>query len=175
MPKLTKVALDDLRAHPRNYKAHPPEQIKHLAAAIEQHGVYRNIVVARDNTILAGHGVVQAARSLGLKTIDVCRLDLDPASPEALKVVIGDNEISRLGEVDDQLLSELLKEVEGIGLVGSGFDEALASALEMTASAPAYDEELGSKEAPESFKTFDESLPVEHHCPKCGYAWSGGK
>ena len=26
---------------------------------------------------------------------------------------------------------------------------------------------------PESFKEYDETIPTEHECPKCGYTWSG--
>lgn len=27
--------------------------------------------------------------------------------------------------------------------------------------------------SPETFPTFDTNLPIQHKCPKCGYAWSG--
>ena len=43
--------LADLKPHPKNYRSHPPAQLEHIKSSLEQHGVYRNVVVARDNTI----------------------------------------------------------------------------------------------------------------------------
>src|SRR4029450_12354387 len=88
---LETVPLADLRPHPRNYRSHPPEQIAHLAESIRANGVYRNVVAARDLTLLAGRGVFEAAAPLGLETIPVRVLPLDPLSPPALKILAGDN------------------------------------------------------------------------------------
>ena len=64
MPELTypveSVAIETLKAHPKNYKKHPIKQLEHLMKSIEEHGFYRNVIIAKDSTILAGHGVVQA-------------------------------------------------------------------------------------------------------------------
>jgi hypothetical protein len=128
------VAVRTLVPHPRNYKAHPDDQIAHLMESIKEHGLYRNIVVARDSTILAGHGVVQAARTLGLETVPVVRLDVDAESPQALKLLAGDNEVQHLGEVDDRALSELLKEINETaveGLLGTGYDAMMLATLAM--------------------------------------------
>ncbi len=128
------MAVRDLVPHPRNYKQHPDDQIAHLMASIREHGLYRNIVVARDGTILAGHGVVQAVRTMGLETVPVVRLDMDAESPQALKVLAGDNEVQHLGEVDDRALSELLKEINETaaeGLLGTGYDAMMLANLAM--------------------------------------------
>lgn len=128
------VDICTLKIHPRNYKTHPPDQIIHLAESIREHGLYRNVVVARDNTILAGHGVVQAAHHLGLGRVPVVRLDLDADEPRALKLLAGDNEVAHLGEVDDRALSELLKEIKETdidGLLGTGYDEMMLANLVM--------------------------------------------
>jgi hypothetical protein len=120
------VALDELKAHARNYRAHPDEQVQHLKQSIAEHGFYRNVVVARDGTILAGHGVVDAARSLGLVELPIVRLDLAPDDPKALKVLVADNELARFAGVDDRQLSELLREVNEFdvaGLLGTGYDD----------------------------------------------------
>jgi len=88
--------LDSLLPHPKNYRLHPDDQLEHIAASIRQHGLYRNVVVARGGVILAGHGVVQAAGRLGLAELPVVDVDLDPDDPRALKILTGDNEIERL-------------------------------------------------------------------------------
>jgi len=46
----------------------------------------------------------------------------------------------------------------------TGFDAAGLEEL-MTAAPP----------GPDSFPEVDENIETEHQCPKCGYAWSGGR
>lgn len=124
--------IADLQKHPRNYKRHPPDQLEHIRASINENGFYKNIVVARDNTILAGHGVVLASEEMGREFVPGYELDLDPFEPAALKILAGDNEIQRLSEVDDRALTEMLKELKdapGAGLMGTGFDENMLAAL----------------------------------------------
>lgn len=131
------LPLSDLRPHPRNYQQHPEDQLQHLEASIRQFGFFRNVVIARDGTILAGHGAVEAARRAGLETVPVHRLDLDPDSPEALKVLAVDNEVGRFAERDDRALTDLLRELTEAdplsGLLGTGYDEMnLANLLAVT-------------------------------------------
>lgn len=125
-----------LTPHPRNYRKHPQSQLRHIIDSIETHGFYRNVVVAKDLTILAGHGVTEAALQMGLTKIPVIKMDIDPEDPRAIKLLTGDNEISNLSEVNDRLLTELLKEVMGeqdLGLTGTGFDaDQLASLVMVT-------------------------------------------
>lgn len=131
---LEDVSISELRPHPRNYRAHPEDQLVHLEASIQKHGMYRNVVIAREGTILAGHGVVEAARRLGMETIPAKRLDLDPDETRALEVMTGDNEVDHLGEVDDRQLTELLKEIKDNdldGLLGTGYDEQMLANLAM--------------------------------------------
>lgn len=126
------VRLDGLNPHPRNYKHHPESQLVHIQESLRAHGFYRNIVVAQDGTILAGHGVVEAARKMGLETVPVRRLPLDPDSPAALKVLALDNEVGKFAETDDRALTELLKQInaeDATGLLGTGFDEKMLAGL----------------------------------------------
>lgn len=126
------VKVGDLKPHPRNYRKHPKDQLDHLVQSIKENGFYRNVVVARDNTILAGHGVVEAATLMKRKTVPVIRLDLGPNDPKALKVLTGDNELPKRAEVDDRELTQLLKEIKDAdSLLGTGFDEKMLTALLM--------------------------------------------
>ena len=63
-PRIELVSIDQLKPHPRNYKTHTPEQIEHLIQSITEHGILRPVIVARDGTILAGHGIVEAVREI---------------------------------------------------------------------------------------------------------------
>jgi len=123
-----------LKYHPRNYQQHPELQLRHIIKSIETHGFYRNVVTAKDNTILAGHGVIEAALRMGITQVPVIKMDIDPDDPRALKLLTGDNEIGNLAVVNDRMLTELLKEVmgtENLDLTGTGFDADQLSNLLM--------------------------------------------
>lgn len=131
------VSISDLRGHPRNYQAHPEDQLAHLRKSIEEHGFFRNIVIARDGTILAGHGVVEAATSMGRDRVPVVRMPLDPFEPRAIKLLMADNEISHLAQRDEAALASLLVEIrdqadeeDGDGaLLGTGFTSSMLDDL----------------------------------------------
>lgn len=165
------LPLADLHPHPRNDGQHPPDELAHLKASLAEHGVYRNVVVAQDGTILAGHGVVQAARELGHTHIAGKRLPYGPDEPQALKVLVGDNHIARLRIQDDAMLATLLLDLyqdDPLALLGTGFDEAAFQAL-VTAQ-----QDGPGVQAPETFPAYGEDIATEHTCPRCGYEWSGG-
>lgn len=125
-----RAAIADLKAHTRNYRGHPEDQVEHLVESIREHGFYRNVVVANDGTILAGHGVIQAAEKLGMAEVPVIRLPYGPDDPKALKILAGDNELARLADIDDRLLSEILREIrEDDALLGTGYDDAMLASL----------------------------------------------
>jgi len=124
--KVELVPIASLKPHSRNYRSHPDDQLEHLVESLRRFGVYCNVVVAKDGTILAGHGVVEAAKKAKMKEIPVIRLSVAPESSAAIKVLVGDNEIEHLAEQNDRLLSELLKELKTSDkLLGTGFDEKM--------------------------------------------------
>ena len=137
MPKSLKMktesaSIASLMPHPRNYRKHPDDQIEHIKQSLLENNCYRAIVVSSDDYILAGHGVVMAAKELGYTEIPVVRLDVPHADARALKVLSGDNEIGRLGEVNDRMLTDMLKDIsEHDTLVGTGFDEMMLANLAM--------------------------------------------
>jgi hypothetical protein len=129
--QLEEVAISQLHPHPRNYRGHPDDEIAHLMESIKSNGLYRNIVIAKDGTILAGHGVVKAAHRLGIESIPVYRTEYDADDPRALKLLVSDNEISHLVDSDDRMLTEILKELKetDIDLFGTGYDDMMLANL----------------------------------------------
>lgn len=120
-PRFETVPLTSLRPHPRNYRRHTEYQLVELRASIEQHGAYRNVVIAEDGTILAGHGVVEALESMGAAEVNVARMPYAPDDPAAIKLLVGDNELGALAESDQGQLSELLGQLNELGeLLGTG-------------------------------------------------------
>jgi ParB-like chromosome segregation protein Spo0J len=124
--KIEIIPIAELKPHPRNYRIHTEEQLTHLVASVKLHGFYRNIIIARDNTILAGHGIVLAATKLGELYAPVFRVPLDPDSNEALRILIGDNEAGHLAEINDRYLTDMLQELKlSDMLVGTDYDEMM--------------------------------------------------
>lgn len=165
------IEIARLKPHPRNYNHHPPDQIEHLAASIRQFGFFRNIVIARDDTILAGHGAIEAARTIGRTRAPFKRLDLDPYDALALKAVAIDNELQRFAAPDDRALSELLRDIreQAIdGLVGTGYtDQILANLLMVTRPAheiASMDEAGQWLGMPEFTTDNDPGIKVVVHC-----------
>jgi hypothetical protein len=142
---LETVPIETLTPNIANYRKHPPEQIAHLRASLREYGWARNVVVSRDNVILAGHGIVEAARKEGHTTVPVFRLGLKGSDPRAEKFLVLENTVSRLAEDDDTQLAALLADVQRTeGLEGTGYADADLDALiaEMAGS-----EEFGGTDA----------------------------
>lgn len=132
VPKAETAPIGTLKPHPKNYRTHPEDQLEHLVASLKEHGFYRHVVAARDGTILAGHGIVEAAKKLGMKHVPIIKVDIDADSPQALKILAGDNELTRFAMNDDRQLTELLRDIAlRDSLLGTGYDEEDLAALVM--------------------------------------------
>jgi len=141
------VPPSQLSPHPDNYRGHPEAQITQIRQSLRDFGIYKNIVVARDYTILAGHGVVRAAELEGYAEVPVYRLDVAPDAALAHKLIAADNELPRLSDDDDKALAALLKSVmdaDDLGLPGTGFeDEDYAALLDNVGEPPDLDGDDG--------------------------------
>jgi ParB-like chromosome segregation protein Spo0J len=168
---LENILVSELKPHPRNYREHPEDQINHLVESIRANGLYRNVVIARDNVVLAGHGILKAVKILGFETIPVYRIDIESDSVQALKIITGDNEIGHLAEIDDRLFTELLKEINDLdvtGLLGTGYDEMMLANLITTVNQTDIESE------PPEFQEYTEDIEKEvefNVCPECGHKW----
>lgn len=125
-PEIAELSIAKLKPHQLSYKVHPADQIDELVESIKKNGIYRNLIIAKDNTILDGHAIVTAATKLGYERVPTVRLDIMPNSPEALKILIGSSELNKFAETNDRKLSDILKGIKDSspeGLKGTGFDD----------------------------------------------------
>jgi len=128
-------AVDELQPHPRNYRDHPEDQLRELTESIRTHGFYRNVVVSSDGYILAGHGVVQAARELGMAKVPVVEIPVEHSHPAALQVLTGDNALPGMSKDDADRLRDVLLELSSEGMLGgTGYTQRQVDALAAVAN-----------------------------------------
>lgn len=112
--------IQGLRPHPLNYRRHDEGQVGVLAHSLTEHGLQRPVVITPDDMILAGHGLVMAARRLGWDEI-ACHV-YEGDKPDAFLVM--DNHSADLATDDTVALLAILNELNGHGHLGAAGYEA---------------------------------------------------
>ncbi|EPI52114.1 site-specific DNA-methyltransferase [Gardnerella pickettii] len=122
--------VSELIPYVRNARTHSEAQVAQIAASIREFGFLSPILVAEDNTILAGHGRIAAALKLGLKKVP-CVKENHLTETQKRAYIIADNKLSLNAGWDNELLAVELSELEGadFNLDLLGFDEAELSSI----------------------------------------------
>ena len=100
------IKISSVKPHPENPNRHPKEQIIELQKSLEQFKQVKNIVTWQ-GFIIAGHGLVEAAKQKGYKEIEAVDVSEWPEE-KAKSFMIADNSLSTMGIIDDDALSCLL-------------------------------------------------------------------
>lgn len=122
--------VSELIPYVRNARTHSEAQVSQIAASIREFGFLSPILVAEDNTILAGHGRLAAALKLGLKKVP-CVKENHLTETQKRAYIIADNKLSLNAGWDSELLAVELSELQGadFNLDLLGFDEAELSSI----------------------------------------------
>lgn len=156
--------VSELIPYVRNARTHSEAQVSQIAASIREFGFLSPILVAEDNTILAGHGRLAAALKLGLKKVP-CVKENHLTETQKRAYIIADNKLSLNAGWDSELLAVELSELEGadFNLDLLGFDEAELSSI-FDADKDVSDDD------------FDVEKELEEPCfSKTGDIWTLGK
>lgn len=156
--------VSELIPYVRNARTHSEAQVAQIAASIREFGFLSPILVAEDNTILAGHGRLAAALKLGLKKVP-CVKENHLTETQKRAYIIADNKLSLNAGWDSELLAVELSELEGadFNLDLLGFDEAELSSI-FDADKDVSDDD------------FDVEKELEEPCfSKTGDVWTLGK
>jgi len=73
--KITELEIEKLIPYERNNRIHSDDQIANIATSIEKFGFNQPIIIDETNTILVGHGRLDAAKKLGLKKVPIVQLN----------------------------------------------------------------------------------------------------
>jgi ParB-like chromosome segregation protein Spo0J len=135
------VAVAGLSHFGRETRKHPPGQIGKLAGGLDEWGFVLPIVIDVDGRVVAGWGLVLAARRLGLLEVPAVTItDLSEAQLRALRLAL--NKLSEGPEWDPHELalefSEILQLEPDLDLTLTGF---AMGEIDVTLRGDATDEE----------------------------------
>lgn len=116
---IEKISIDRLIPYARNARTHSDEQVAQIAASIREFGFNNPVLIAEDDTIIAGHGRVMAARKLNLSEVPCLRLS-HLTETQRKAYILADNKLALNAGWENNLLSLELTE-----LADSGFDITL--------------------------------------------------
>jgi ParB-like chromosome segregation protein Spo0J len=151
------LPLSSLKSWARNARIHSKKQIKQIAESITHFGFTNPVLIDRENTILAGHGHVAAAKLLDLTEVPCVRLEhMTRAQKRAY--VLADNKLALNAGWDDELLAEELEVILG---EGDGFDVSITGF-----SLAEVDSQIEGKAVEEDGDPADDLLP-EEVSPRC--------
>ena len=128
--KITQKKVESLIPYINNSRTHSDEQVAQIAASIKEFGWTNPILVDGDNSIIAGHGRLMAARKLGYKEVPTIELaDLTETQKKAY--IIADNRLALNAGWDNELLTIELNDLlaDGFTLELLGFDPKELDAL----------------------------------------------
>ena len=161
-----RIPASELMPNPRNWRTHPTNQADALRGILSEVG-YAGAVLVRETK----HGYQLIDGHLRAETTphqEIPCLVLDVTEAEANKLLATYDPIGDMAGVNPAILDSLLRDVE----TGSeALSEMIAELAEESDVVPRDD----IAKAPEDFKEVDENIHTDHHCPKCGYEWSGGQ
>ena len=113
------LSTASLIPYARNAKKHDASQVAKLAGSIREFGFNNPVLIDKDNGIIAGHGRVLAAQSLGLETVPCIRLG-HLTDTQRRAYILADNRLAEIGGGWDE---EMLK-LELADLAASDLDVA---------------------------------------------------
>lgn len=147
-------SVEALLPYVANSRTHSDAQVAQIAASIKEFGWTNPILIDGENTIIAGHGRLLAARKLGMEKVPIICLDhLTKAQQKAL--VIADNQLAlNAGWNMDMLKAEIedLK-LEDFDIDLLGFDDKFLDGLLVAEPTEGLTDEDAVPEVPEAPKT----------------------
>jgi len=122
-------SVETLIPYAKNARTHSDEQVAQIAGSIKEFGFNNPVLVDKENSVIAGHGRLMAARKLGMDKVPVIQLEhLTESQRKAY--VLADNRIALNSGWDTSMLSLELQDLkDDIDLSLLGFDPDELDAL----------------------------------------------
>jgi site-specific DNA-methyltransferase (adenine-specific) len=153
--KIERIAVETLLPYAKNSRTHSDEQVAQIAASIKEFGFNNPILIDKENTIIAGHGRLMAARRVGMADVPCIRLG-HLTETQRKAYIIADNRLALNAGWDNELLTIELNDLleDGFALDILGFDaEELKNLLDPVKPTEGLTDEDAVPEVPEEPKT----------------------
>lgn len=108
--------VDNLVPYTNNARTHSKKQVRQIAESIRRFGFCNPVLIADDNTIIAGHGRVKAAKLIGMTEVPIRKLS-HLSRDEVRAYILADNKLAENAGWDRDLLA-----IEMQGLMDLDFD-----------------------------------------------------
>ncbi|MBA3912965.1 MAG: ParB N-terminal domain-containing protein [Acidobacteriales bacterium] len=96
--------IENLVPNPRNARIHSKRQIRQIADSIKAFGFNNPVLLDKDDTVIAGHGRMAAAKLLGMASVPT--IGLDTLSPDQVRAyVLADNRLAEKAGWDQSILT----------------------------------------------------------------------
>ena len=119
--EIIRLKINDITPYEKNAKIHTEAQIEQIKKSIQEFGMNDPIAVwGSDNTIVEGHGRLEALKQLGYTEVDCIRLD-HLTDEERKAYTLAHNRINMNTGFDIDLLDEELDSIEDIDMSEFGF------------------------------------------------------
>jgi DNA modification methylase len=153
--RIERRAIEELIPYARNSRTHSDAQVAQIAASIKEWGWTMPILVDEQGGIIAGHGRVLAARSLGHKDVPVV-IASGWSDAKKRAYVIADNKLALNAGWDDEMLKLELKDLQAMDyemdLIGFSAED-LEAMLNESETTEGLTDEDAVPDAPEEPKT----------------------
>jgi DNA modification methylase len=153
-PKIETRSVADLIPYASNSRTHSDAQVAQIAASIKEFGWTNPILIDGENTIIAGHGRLLAARKLGMDKVPAIVLDhLTKSQQRAL--VIADNQLALNAGWDMDMLKAEIEDLnlDDFDISLLGFDDKFLDGLLEPEPTEGLTDEDAVPEVPETPKT----------------------
>ena len=108
MVAVIKRLIGELKPNKRNARIHSKKQIQQIAASIREFGFLNPALLDENDVIIAGHGRVEAAKSLGMPEVPTIRIDhLNEAQKRAY--ILADNKLALNSGWNPEILTSELQ------------------------------------------------------------------
>jgi hypothetical protein len=157
-----------LRPRSQNARTHSRRQIRQIADSLQEFGYTNPVLVDRNNTIIAGHGRVEAAKLLGMTQVPTIQLDR-LTEDQVRAYVIADNKLAENAGWDQEILAIELEYL--LTLEGTDFDVTVTG-FEVPEIDLILEEFRGQSQPEDNFLPID---PRENAVSQPGDLWLLGK